>query len=100
MASRKRPPNDSSVDEIDRCPGGNDAAVVPHLKQLADGFAAVFTVVQGAVVDVHADELVGERGVEVASKLHGVGERLVAVVEGVLDAVAQCVGGDAHGLFA
>ena len=42
---------------------------------------AVFAVVERALVDVHADEAVGQRGVEVAGELHGVGERLFAVVE-------------------
>ena len=42
---------------------GNDAAVVAHGQELGDGFAAVGAVVEGALVDVHADEAVGEGGV-------------------------------------
>ena len=70
----------------------NDAAVEAHVEEFLDGFSAVLAVVERALVDVHADEAVGEGGIEVASKLHGVGEGLFAVVEGVLDAVAQRVG--------
>jgi len=36
----------------------DDAADVAHFQKLADGFAAVCAVVQGAFVDVHADEAV------------------------------------------
>src|ERR1019366_756442 len=52
------------------------------------------------LVDVHPYELVGERRLEIAGELHGVGERLLAVIEGMLNAVAQRIGGDPHGLFA
>jgi len=54
-------------------------------------------VVEGAVVDVHADEAIGQASVQVAGKLHGVFEGLFAVVEGVLDAVADRLGDDAQG---
>ena len=85
------------TDEVDLGFVRDDAALEAHLQQLADGFAAVFAVVQGALVDVHADKLVGERGVEVAGELHGVGERLLAVGEGVLDAVTQGIRRGQHG---
>ena len=78
----------------------NDAAIVAHIEQLADGFAAVFAVVERALVDVHADEVVGERGVEIAGELHGVGEGFFAMIERVLDAVAQGVGGGQQRLCA
>jgi hypothetical protein len=38
---------------------GNDATVVTHFQQLANGIFAVFAVVEGALVDVHAYEAVG-----------------------------------------
>jgi len=88
-----------SVDEIDLGLHGNDASLESHIQQLADGFAAIFSVVQRALVDVHAHKLIGQRGVQVASELHGVGERLLAVVQGMLDAAAQRARGDPHGLF-
>ena len=82
------------ADEVDFGLVGNDAAVVAHFQELADGFAAVFAVVQCALVDVHADEAVGQSRVEIASELHGVVEGGFAVIEGVLDRVAEGVGGD------
>ena len=63
-----------------------------------DGDFAVISEVEGALVDVHSDEAIGHVGVEIAGELHGVGERFVAVIEGVLDAVAECVGGGEEGL--
>src|SRR5580698_276225 len=81
-----------SADEVDIGAVGNDATIVAHIEKLTDGFAAVRTVVEGALIDIHAHETVGEGGVEVASELHGVGEGLFAVIEGVLDAVAESVG--------
>jgi hypothetical protein len=71
---------------------GNDAAIVAHLEKLVDGFAAVGTVVERALVDVHADEPVGEGRIEVPGELHGIGEGLFTIVQSVLDAIAECVG--------
>jgi hypothetical protein len=82
------------ANEVDICLERNDAALIAHVEQLLDGNPAVVAVVDGALVDVHADEAIGERGVQVAGELHGVLERCFAVVERVLDAVAQGVGGD------
>ena len=79
---------------------GDDAALVAHGEYLADSFAAIVAVVQGALVDVHADEAVGEVGIEVAGELHGIFQRGLAVVHGMLNAGAQSVGGDALHLSA
>jgi hypothetical protein len=81
-----------STDKIYVGAVGNDATIIAHLEELVDSFAAIRAVVESAVVDVHADESVGESGIEVAGKLHGVSEGLFAVIKGVLDAVAQRVG--------
>ena len=64
-----------------------------HVEKLLDRFSAVGAVVERALVDVHSDEAVGEGGVEVTGKLHGVRQGLFAVVERVLDAVAQGICG-------
>ena len=66
----------------------DDSRLVAHVQQAADGFSSVGAVIEGALVDVHTDEFVREWGVEVASELHGVGERFFAMVERVLDALA------------
>src|SRR5208337_307331 len=87
-------------DEVDLGGDGDDAALEAEVEESEDGLAAVGSVVEGAFVDVHADEAVGQAGVEVAGKLHGVFEGLFAVVEGVLDAVANGFGDDAHGIGA
>ena len=88
------------ADEVDLRAVWDDAPVIAHLEEFLDGFAAVWAVVECALVDVHADKAVGERGVEVARELHRVLERLFAMVEGVLDAVAQGVGGGEEGVGA
>ena len=51
----------------------------------ADGFAAVVAVVEGARVDVHADEFVGLRQSEAAAEAQGVGDGLLAVLEAFAD---------------
>src|SRR3974390_25803 len=70
---------------------GNNTALVSRVEQLSDGLAAVLTVIQGPLVDVHSDELVGLLYVQIAGELHGILQRFFAVVESVLDAIAQCV---------
>jgi hypothetical protein len=62
------------------------------LQQLAHGLPALVAVVARQLVDVHADEAVGELGVEPAAELERVLHRLVAVVEPGLDRVAEHVG--------
>ncbi len=47
------------ADKVDVRLVGNDAAVVAHLEDLLDGFAAVVAVVERALIDVHADKAVG-----------------------------------------
>src|SRR4051812_34619975 len=59
----------------------NDPRFVAHIQEPPDGFPAVVAVVESALVDVHADEFVGELSIEVAGELHGVGESFFAVVE-------------------
>ena len=84
------------VDEVYFWFDGDDAFFVPESEQAADGFLSVGAVAEGALIDVHADEAAGQVDVEVACELHGVFEALFAVVEAVLDAVAEGLGGDAH----
>src|SRR5258708_2562030 len=63
---------------IDSGPRRNNSCLVSHIEQPPHGFAAVVPIVEGALVDVHANEFVGELGIEIASKLHRIGERLLA----------------------
>jgi hypothetical protein len=80
------------ADEVDVGAVRDNAAVVAHFQELVDGFPAVSSVVERTLVDVHADEAVGEGGIEVASELHCVREGLFAVVKRVLDTVAEGIG--------
>lgn len=48
---------------------GDEARFGALLQQPCDGLAAAGAVVEGPVVDVHADELVGEVAVEIAAEL-------------------------------
>ena len=82
------------VDEVHFGGDRNDSAFMTHVQQLANGFAAVRAIVQRALIHVHAYEAAGQAGVEIARKLHGVFECLFAVVQGVLNAVAQRFGDD------
>ena len=52
------------------------------------------TVIQRSLVHIHADKAAGQARIEIARKLHRVFQRLLAVVERVLNAVAQRLGDD------
>src|SRR5262249_9798416 len=79
---------------------GDDAGLVTHVEQAAHGFAAVVAVVERALVYIHADELVGHAAVEITRKLHGVTERVLAMVESVLNAFRERAPHAAHGFSA
>src|SRR5215469_12420904 len=70
---------------------GNKAALVTHFQQLGDGCAAIFSVVERAFVDVHANKFVGLLHVEVAGELHGVLKGFFAILESIADAIPQRV---------
>src|SRR6516164_474319 len=53
---------------------GNNPRVVSHLEQAPHGLAALWSIVQSALVHIHADELVGQFLIEIAGELHGVGQ--------------------------
>src|SRR5215469_13202516 len=72
---------------------------MPHVEQTADGLASVGTVVEAPFVDVHADELVGRRGIEVTGELHRVGQRFFAVLQTVLNALPQSLRYGGHQLW-
>src|ERR1700733_14412917 len=58
-------------------------------QKLANGAASFLAVIERPIVDVHANELVGELRVHIAGKLHGVIERGLAMFEGVANAIAD-----------
>src|SRR6202044_1777950 len=62
---------------------------VPHIQQPSHGFAAVRTVIECALVHVHADKLVSLFRVEIAGKLHCVSQRFFAMIESILNTLAQ-----------
>src|ERR1035438_10482853 len=76
-------------EKFDRGWAGQNACGGAALDQFADGFLALFAVAQGPLVDIHADKFVGEFGVHVAGKLHGVIERFFAMFQAVADAIAD-----------
>ena len=65
------------------------AGLVAFGQQPGDRLAADGAEIERPLVDVHLDELVGLRAVEPPPETHGVAERLVAVLQAVLDALAQ-----------
>ena len=70
-----------------------------HVQQAADGLFPVSTVIKCALIHIHPDELVCHLRIEVARELHGIGKSLFAMIERVLNAVAQS-GRDAGDQFA
>src|SRR6266403_5031126 len=84
------------LDPIDSRRLRNNPRVVPHLEQPPHRFAAVVSVIQSTFVDVHTDKLIGKLGIEIAGELHGVTERFFAMIDGVLDALVQCLSDARH----
>src|SRR6476469_5814575 len=84
-----KPPTALSVHELDRHGRLHQAGLDAALEEEAYGLAAALAVVEGPVVDVHADERVGLGAVEAARVLHCVVERSHTVLQSVCDAVAQ-----------
>src|ERR1700686_3780008 len=74
----------------------NNPRVVSHFEQTSPPFAAVVSVIQSTFIDVHTDKLIGKLGIEIAGKLHRVAERLFAMINGVLDALAQRLSDAGH----
>ena len=60
---------------------GDEAGLRALAEERVDGLAASLAVVEGPLVDVHSDELVGEIGVEVSAELESILDGLFAVVE-------------------
>src|ERR1044071_102767 len=85
-------------DELGLDPARDDAALEALVEQALDGAAAALGVVERELVDPHPDEAVGQLRVHVARELHGVRERVAAVVERELDRLAQVVRDAADGL--
>src|SRR6266853_6244221 len=67
----------------------NDPCLMPHIEQPPNRLAAFRAVVEGALVYIHPDKFVGELSIKIASKLHGIAYRFLAMIESVLDTVAQ-----------
>jgi len=100
LAEENRAASRPLANKIDVGADGNNAAIKAHVEKLANGLSSIFSVVQGAVVDVHADKTIRQRRIKIAGELHGVGKGLLAVIESMLDAVAESVGRDEQRLRA
>lgn len=70
----------------------DEAALVGEIEETPNALAAAFPVIEGPVVDVHADEFVGEVAAHVAGVLEGVLHGFGPMIEAVLDAAGQEVG--------
>src|SRR5262245_31855118 len=66
----------ASGDELDTDGRVVDAERLGPVQQLFDSLPALLAVVARQLVDVHADEAVGEVWLEAAAELHRVGQRL------------------------
>src|ERR1700720_2082646 len=66
----------------------NNPCLVPHVEQPLHRFPAVLAIVEGALVNVHADKFIRELSIEIAGELHSIAERFFAMIDGVLDTLA------------
>ena len=88
------------TDEVDVSLNWDYAAFITHSKNFVDSLATIIAIVQGALIDVHADEAVGEVWIQVARELHGILQGGLAVFHSVLNAVSKCPGSDLLNLHA
>jgi hypothetical protein len=68
---------------------GDEVGSDAFFEESGDGGAAAVAIVERPLVDVHADEAVGEVGLHAAGPLEGEADGLFAVVEGVVNGVEQ-----------
>src|SRR5579862_523856 len=80
-----------SIDELEFDGGRDDARRAGLAEKQPDGFPPAFAVVEREVVDVHPDEAIRERGVEVARPAHRMPDARRAIFKAVTDALAQYV---------
>jgi hypothetical protein len=59
---------------------GNKAGLVTQVEELLRGAWNDITAVNRVMIYVHSDELVSHSGVKIASELHGIIQRLVAMI--------------------
>src|SRR3982751_3744988 len=88
-ARRSSSATSSVVNELHRHGAGNDARLHAFVEEQADGRATALAVVEGPVIDVHADESVCLAAIEAAGEPHGVVERALSMIESVRDALAE-----------
>src|ERR1700683_2793063 len=67
----------------------NDSSLVPHIKEPHHRLAPIRTVIERSLVHVHPDKAVSSLRIKIAGKLHRVGQSLFAMLERILNAVAQ-----------
>src|SRR6185436_19375792 len=94
------PRSTPSCGELDLDAPRQDAGGGAAIEEEGDGAAPFGAVVARPLVDVHADEAVGAAALEAPPELHGVGDRLLAVTEAVLDARPEERGHPANRLLA
>src|SRR3954471_21254131 len=88
-ARRSSSATSSVVNELHRYGARNDPRLHAFIEEQADGGAAALAVVEGPVIDVHADESVCLAAIEPAREPHGVVERALSMIESVGDALAE-----------
>ena len=77
------------LDELQFLPPWEQPPFVSLAQKAFDGRAPFFSVIQGPMIDIHPDKLVGQVPAHVAGKLQGVGYSFGPVIETELDAPGQ-----------
>src|SRR6185369_9182677 len=78
-----------SADELNVNFIWNDSALVAFGEQSVHGFPATVGVIEGQLIDPHGDEPVRQVRIHIAGKLHGVSQRVLTIVERVLNALSS-----------
>ncbi len=63
----------------------DQASFKSKIQQFLSGTRHDLSAIDGVMVDVHTDKLIGQGGIEIASELQGVIQRFFAMVERILD---------------
>src|SRR6185437_14811618 len=83
-----------SIHEVDDGRNGDDSPLIAHVEKGPNRMPAIGAIIQRALVHIHTHEAAGHCGIEIAGELHGILERLIAMVEGIANAVPQRLGED------
>src|SRR5258707_14386196 len=67
----------------------NNPCLIPHVQQLPHRLSSIVAVIERALVHIHPDKLIGGLLIKIAGELHRILQRLLAIVQRILNTLLQ-----------